>query len=115
PMRTLAHRLSILLHPLFMPVYTLWLALRVDPQLGINLRPEAPWTMLATVAVMTIAFPLVSTLLMLRAGLVRSLGMPARQERIAPYAMTLVYYAMTWYLLYRSALHGALLALFTGA
>ncbi|MEO8587935.1 MAG: hypothetical protein ABI432_01070 [Flavobacteriales bacterium] len=114
-MRTAARWLSVLLHPLFMPVFTLWLAFRVDPHLAFFIPDEARWIILGMVALMTIVFPLTSALLLLRAGLISSLLMPTRTERIAPYIMTMIYYAMTWYLLRRSPLHPAVHGLFLGA
>lgn len=114
-MRTAARWLSVLLHPIFLPTYTLGLALRLDPHLAFFLPAEAQWITLGMVALMTIAFPITSTLLLLRAGLISSLEMPARRERIAPYVMTMIYFAMAWYLLRRTPLHPAVHALLLGA
>jgi hypothetical protein len=111
----LARVLNILLHPLFMPLYTVALALRVDPHLAFFLPGELRWIVIGMVALMTVAFPLTSTLLLLRTGLVRSLQMPERKERIAPFAMTAIYYGMAWYLLHRTPLHEAVFAIFFGA
>jgi hypothetical protein len=71
--------------------------------------------MVGMLALMTVAFPITSALLLMRSGLVDSLEMHTRQERIAPYVMTLVYYGMTYYLLRRTPLHPAVLAMFIGA
>ena len=114
-LRTIAHWLSVALHPLFLPTFTLWLAFRCDPHLAFFLPGEARWIILGMVALMTIAFPITSALLLLRAGLISSLEMPGRTERIAPYLMTMIYYAMTWYLLRRSPLHPAVQGLLLGA
>ncbi|MFN3874730.1 MAG: hypothetical protein ACK4L7_02315 [Flavobacteriales bacterium] len=107
--------LSILLHPLIMPALTLWAALRIDPHLAYFIAPGDRWKVLAMVGLMTIGFPLASALLLMRAGLLSSLEMPRRHERIAPYAMTLMYYGMTAYLLARTPLHPMVQALFVGA
>jgi hypothetical protein len=107
--------LSYLLHPLLMPTITLWLALRIDPHLAYFIAPQDQWKVLMMVALMTIGFPLASALLLMRAGLVSSLEMPTRRERIAPYGMSLMYYGMTAYLLARTPLHPMALALFIGA
>ncbi len=114
-MYPVARLLSIVLHPLLMPTYTLWLALHVDPRLGYFLGEQGMLVLLGMVALMTVAFPLTSTLLLLRAGLITSLEMPTRSERIAPYVMSLLYYGMTWYLLSRTPLHPAAVLLVPGA
>ncbi len=114
-MKKAAYWISIGLHPLFMPLIMLWLALRVDPHLGYFLGGQALLITLVMVAVMTIAFPLTSTLLLLRAGVIDDLRMPDHRQRFTPYVVTLIYYVMAYYLLRRSALHHGLLPLFSGA
>jgi hypothetical protein len=114
-MRFAAKLLSIVLHPLLMPLYTVLLALELDPHLGYFLQAERRWLTVGMLALMTVAFPITSALLLMRSGLVDSLEMHTRQERIAPYVMTLVYYGMTYYLLRRTPLHPAVLAMFIGA
>jgi hypothetical protein len=113
-MRRAAGWLSVLLHPVFMPLYTLALAMRVDPHLAWSMPEQARWITLAMVAVMTVAFPLTSTLLLLRAGILSDLQMHRKEERIAPFVMTLLYLTMTWYLLRQSPLHPVALSIFAG-
>ncbi|HQW05633.1 MAG TPA: hypothetical protein PLV08_00535 [Flavobacteriales bacterium] len=109
----LARAFSVLLHPLLMPLLTIWLALSVDPQLGYFL-PNSRWLLYTMLGIMTVAFPITSALLLMRAGVLSSLEMPTRQERIAPYVMTLMYFGMAYYLLHRTPLHPAVDALFIG-
>ncbi|MEZ4808561.1 MAG: hypothetical protein R2815_13950 [Flavobacteriales bacterium] len=106
--------LSVVLHPIFMPLYTLALAFRLDPYLAFFMPQEARWITLGMVGLMTIAFPITSTLLLLRAGMISSLEMPLRRERIGPYVMTLLYYGMTWYLVRQAPLHPSVNGLFLG-
>lgn len=113
-MVTAARWISVLLHPLFMPLYTLALVLWVDPHLAYFLPDHVRYFMLAMVTVMTILFPMVSTLLLLRARMLTSLEMPTREERVAPFVMTLLYYCMTYYLLQQSPLHPVVLSIFAG-
>lgn len=113
--RAIARLLSYALHPLLMPALTLWLALELDLHLGYFLPAESRWKLLAIVALMTIAFPLASAMLLRSAGVVRSLEMHARQERIAPFVMTLLYYVMAGYLLLKAPVHPLTVALLAGA
>lgn len=114
-MNAVARLLSIVLHPLFMPTYTLWLTMQLDPHMGFFLDARGRWLVLGMVALMTIAFPITSTLLFIRAGIVSGLNMPSRRERIAPFTMTLLYYGMAWFLLARTPLHSSFELLFFGA
>lgn len=113
-MRPAAQLLSYLLHPVLMPVLTVALAMYVDPPLVYFVPPQARWVMLAMLAVMTIAFPVTSTLLLIRAGLVQDLQMPTRQERLAPYFLTLLHFCLAYYLFRQSPAHPALHAILFG-
>ncbi|MBP6311151.1 MAG: hypothetical protein KA408_02705 [Flavobacteriales bacterium] len=113
-MRAVAHVLSVALHPLFMPFYMVFLVFQVDPHVAFFLPPEHHWIIFGMVALMTIAFPLTSTFLLLRTGMISSLQMPERSDRIGPYMLTLIYYGMMWYLLQRTPLHWTVSSLFIG-
>lgn len=113
-MKALAHFLSYALHPLFMPSVMVWLALELDPHLGYFLPPPGRWVMLGMLAVMTIAFPITSALMLKRAQLISSLQMPDHRERTAPFTITLVYYGMAYYLLTKTPLHPLVNAMFFG-
>ncbi len=109
-----ARFLSHVLHPLLMPLYSLWALLVLDPHVGYFLQPRGRLLLLGMVALMTFVFPVLSVLLMKRTGLVSSLELPRREERAAPYLMTLLYGGMTLYLLFRTPLHPVAYALFIG-
>lgn len=89
--------------------------MQLDPHLSYFLPPQARWFTLGMVMVMSVLFPLISLLLLRRAGFISSLEMPSRQERIAPFVLVLIYYGMTYYMLRQTRLDGAVLALFSGA
>lgn len=117
--RLIAKTISVLLHPLFMPFFSFVLAYWLDDSIGYFTPKELMYFNYAMVACMTIIFPLISTLILLRGKLINSLEMPDRKERSLPYAMTLFYYGRTYYLLQKfpydppvlSMLFGAMLAL----
>lgn len=106
--------LSYLLHPLLMPLYSMWALLVFDPHVGYFLQPQGRLLLLGMVALMTFLFPLISVLLMRRTGAISSIELPRREERAAPYLMTLLYGGMTLYLLFRTPLHPIAYALFIG-
>ncbi len=113
-MRKAAHALSLALHPVWMPTVALALALALDPLLAMMIPERGRHMLLRMIFLMTAVVPITSTLLMLRSGAASALAMPRGQERTAPYVVTLVYFAMAYYLLRRTPLHPAVLALFTG-
>jgi hypothetical protein len=100
-MRSIARLLSVLLHPVWMLTWVLAVCFHVDPWLTIGFAPEGKWLLLGTVFVMTALFPLTSTLMMRRSGLVSGLELPSPQERIPVYILTLIYYCLCYYLMWR--------------
>ncbi|MCB0794260.1 MAG: hypothetical protein KDB88_05950 [Flavobacteriales bacterium] len=114
-MRSLAFLLSMLLHPLFMPLFTLVIAFRMDPHISFFLPLPLILVTYLMVAVMTILFPLTSTLLLIHSGAVSGLSMVYRAERIIPFSLTLFYFGLCYYLLHRTPHHEATYAMFAGA
>lgn len=119
----MAKAISVLFHPLFMPFYSFVLAYWLDESVGYFTPKELMNFNYAMVACMTIVFPLISSLILLRGKLISSLEMPLREERTLPYFMTLFYYGLTYFLLQKfpydppvlSMLFGAILALLLSA
>ncbi|MBP6696626.1 MAG: hypothetical protein KA175_03335, partial [Flavobacteriales bacterium] len=113
-MRTAAHLLSVLLHPVFMPLLTLVMAFWLDPHLSFFLPLPLRLVTYGMVLVLTVLFPITSALLLLKSGAISTLAMPERKERIIPLLMTLFYTGMCLYLLHRTMHHPATYALFSG-
>jgi hypothetical protein len=114
-MRFAALVLSVLLHPLWMPTLVLSVAFAFDPHIAIPYPIGFRWFLVGMVFAMTGLFPLISALLMRRTGAISGLSMPQRTERLMPYAISLMYYGMCYWLLRRNPAHPMLLSLFFGA
>lgn len=114
-MRTAAHALSILLHPLWMTTLAVALCFWIDPYMYHGPGVEARLIFLGMLFLMTAVFPLVSALLMRRSGLVSDLTMPTRAERIPVYITGLLYHGMCWYLVRRITDHPVTLGILMGA
>lgn len=113
-MRSVAKLLSVLLHPVLMPLLTIALAMQVDPPLVYFVPPASRWIMLAMLAVMTVVLPVTSAFLLVRAGVVDDIWMNSRQERIAPYVLTLIHFGLAYYLFRQAPIHPALRCIFFG-
>ncbi|MEO8067377.1 MAG: hypothetical protein ABI599_06760 [Flavobacteriales bacterium] len=113
-MRTAARVLSILLHPLWMPLFIFLLAFWLVPHLGYFMVPQAIWFNHIVIGVMTGVFPLIGAALMLRARRTNGLVMEDRKQRIAPLLSTLLYYCLTYWLLRKYPHHPAALSMFLG-
>ena len=90
---------SGLFHPLLMPTYMLTILLLVNPFLfGVNgiSEPLARQT-IVMVFLYTCFIPLISVTIMLGLGMVDSLMLEDRMERIGPYLLVLVLYLWVYY------------------
>ncbi|PWJ44147.1 phosphatase PAP2 family protein [Sediminitomix flava] len=84
----LAKLLSYILHPIFMPLWmTAMLFYFYDFALLIN--EKGMWFILGFIFVFSICLPLLWIWFMYKVGIVKSLQMPAREERRLPYLMML--------------------------
>ena len=113
-MSKVAHVLSLLLHPVWMPTLALLTAFRTDPHLTFAFSERGQWMIIGMVFVMTALFPVSSMFMLWRSGAVGELAMPVRKERTVPFLLTLIYFCMAYYLLRRTPNHPATLALFSG-
>lgn len=113
-MRLLARVLSVLLHPVWMPTLTLFLAFSLDPFISFSFTSEGRLVIYGMVFVMTAVFPIISALMMLRNGLISTLSMPIRTERTLPFVLSWSYCGMTYYLIRRTPMHPTAWALFFG-
>lgn len=95
----LAQGISIVLHPLLVPTYMLILLLVVNPFLfGINSISERNGRLtLLMVFLYTFFVPMVSVLVMRFLGMMKSLEMADRTERIGPFLVTGVLYLWIFY------------------
>jgi len=95
----LARWLSILLHPVWMPFYALFILFRLNPYLLVTVSAQLQWTIFAIVILNTIVIPLFITYMLFSKGWVRTFDMEDREERIIPYitnalCLLLAYYMM---------------------
>ncbi|TGE05480.1 hypothetical protein [Hymenobacter fodinae] len=82
--RGLAMALSVVFHPLLVPSYLYYIVCYQLP--GLVLRPLLPerWFVLATVLLFTFVLPTISSVVLLRFGLLDSLEMSVRRQRAWP-------------------------------
>jgi hypothetical protein len=98
-MRILAYSLSVLLHPILIPVLTILILVEVDPLLSELLASKALWQVLLAVAITTAILPALSVYILYKAELIESMELKTRRERILPFTMTLFYLIATYVLL----------------
>ncbi|NUQ23854.1 MAG: hypothetical protein HUU34_07865 [Saprospiraceae bacterium] len=122
-LRMLAKVISILFHPLLMPTYMMALLLLVNPYLfGVNSIGEAEGKLLLLrIFLSTFFIPGVAIVMLRMLGMISTLEMRDKDERIGPYIITGVFYLWIFYnflhnslipTAYTTFLLGAVIALF---
>ncbi|TGD78517.1 hypothetical protein [Hymenobacter wooponensis] len=107
--RGLATALSVVFHPLLVPSYLYYIVCYQLP--GLVLRPLLPerWFVLGTVLLFTFVLPTLSSVVLLRFGLLDSLEMAARRQRAWPFLLATSSFIIAAVLLYRPQFFDALL------
>ena len=96
--RIAARVISVVFHPLFIPVYISWFLIFINP-LFPAIDAGDKWILLIRFVVMYTVFPLVTVLLAKALGFVESIYLRTQKDRIIPYIVCGIYYFWMWYVL----------------
>jgi hypothetical protein len=121
--RVLAQIVSIVFHPLFIPVYLTAFLLFVHPLMFAGYDDGRKLRLLATVIVNLSFLPLVTVFLSWRLGFLGGMFLRTQRERIIPLAAAMIFYFWCWYVLrnitdipvvFRDFLFGTFLTIIAG-
>lgn len=93
----LAHAISVVLHPVFMPCILFALVFYFSPAITAPLADEYRWPMFSLLVLTTLIIPLLSMLILRYFGGLPSLRMANRKERIMPFVYISAFYAFVTY------------------
>jgi len=97
--RGVAIVLSYVFHPLFIPVYLIWLLLNTQAFMFGQFSPAEKMLALVRFFIMYSFFPLVTVLLAKGLGFLQSIHLRTQKERIIPYIASNIYYFWMCYVL----------------
>lgn len=97
--RWVANFLSVVVHPLFVPVYITLFLLFIHPLVFAGYTEIAKIKLLTTVVVNLTLFPAITVFLCSRLGFISSIKMQTQKERLIPLAATMIFYFWGWYVL----------------
>lgn len=96
--RIVARGVSLLFHPLFIPVYASWFLIYYTPLFpGFSEGDKAK--LLVRFFIMYTMFPMVTVLLAKGLGFIQSVYLKTQKDRIIPYVACGLYYFWMWYVL----------------
>jgi len=93
---TLSKLISIILHPIFMPILALYLSLRQVPSIGFAITNYQNYIYLVLIF-STVILPLISIFFLIKSGKVSSLEMSNHKERSAPLFWTALWMGLGYY------------------
>lgn len=97
--RWLAHLVSFIFHPLFVPIYITFFVLYVHPLLFAGYNPGMKMRLVATVFVNLTMLPAITVFLCWRLKFIDNLYMNTQKERIIPLAAAMIFYFWCWFVL----------------
>lgn len=97
--KKIAKIVSIIFHPLLIPTYAMLILINTKNHYTLMLPIESRYIALAIVFLSSFVLPSVFVLILLKMGVVKSLQMESKQERVAPLFMTAIFFYGTYYLL----------------
>ena len=110
-----AQVISVLGHPLFMPLYAFGLLIYTNPYINMMITETSKYFTLGILLVFNIILPILTSVLFKLFGLIDSLYMKTAKERRWPFLLTLIWYYMGIELLTRIYVPQSFLLLMIGA
>jgi membrane-associated phospholipid phosphatase len=95
----IAKAISIVLHPMLLSTYALAILFNMQVYFSIGIPLKAKWMIGILIFIVTGLLPMLLALLMARLGIIKSLQMNQREERIWPFAIAAIFYYLAYYLL----------------
>ncbi len=111
----LAKFISIVGHPLFMPVYAMVLIFEFNPYINLQVPNNIQVIVLSILSIFTILLPLISAIFLKKFGVVKSIYMKTAEERKWPFLLSVLWYYIGFILLTTIALPISLYLLMIGA
>ncbi len=95
----IAKAISIVLHPMLLSTYALAILFNMQVYFSIGIPVKAKWMIGVLIFIVTGLLPMLLALLMARLGIIKSLQMNQREERIWPFVIAAIFYYLAYYLL----------------
>ena len=114
-MMRIAQFISIVCHPLFMPLYAVALIFQYNPYINLQVPERLQQIVFGILIIFTLLLPAITAILLTKLGTIKSLYMKTAQERKWPFLFTLLWYYLGFELLTEMNLPLSLFLLMIGA
>lgn len=114
-MRQLAHIFSYLFHPIFLPTAGLIIVFGLNTYISETTPLAKQFFIIFWIFINTAIIPLTFTLFLKWRGLVQSIQLHTREDRLVPFTFALLFYATNYWLMRDIALPPIILSIFLGS
>ena len=91
--------ISLIFHPLLIPSYLFISVFNMNSYVSLLIPTTAKFLIFSLVFIATFLFPLLIILIMKRRGLIKSLQMESKEERVYPFLLTGIFFFLSYYML----------------
>jgi len=111
----LAKFFSAILHPLLMPLISIYCLFSISSYFSFRINEKAIFLLYAIAFLFTVILPAATSVALYKLGWLSGLESPERNERKLPYIITAIYYTTAYYLLSKLPLPSVILLSVLGA
>lgn len=97
----LASIISVVFHPMLLTTYAFVILFNFRVYFSLGIPTTAKWMIGVFILVLTALLPLLLTFIMSRLGIIRTLLLHEREERLWPFAVAAIFYYLAYYLIGR--------------
>lgn len=110
-----ARAISYICHPMLLSTYAMIILFNMRGYFSMGIPSKAKWMIGILIFIITGLLPMLTAVLMSRLGIIKSMQMDQREERIWPFVITAIYYYLGYYLLKQLDLSPIFLLFMLGA
>lgn len=110
-----AQFISIVGHPLFMPLYAMILIFEFNPYIDLRVTNNIQVIVLSLLSIFTVLLPLITAIFLNKLGIVKNIYMKTAEERKWPFLLSILWYYLGFELLTNLALPISLYLIMIGA
>ncbi|MFU8844031.1 MAG: hypothetical protein ACNA7V_09520 [Bacteroidales bacterium] len=111
----LAKFFSIVFQPLLIPTYSLLILFNLNNHIAFGIPVNARQMILGMVFITTFLLPAIFLVFLYKRGIIKTLQMDSREERIFPMIITGIFYLTTYYIIRKFQLDSIYIRLFLGS
>jgi len=97
----IARIISIIFHPILIPTYFIAVIINLDAFFALMIPYEAKWKIIVLVLITSAIFPITVIYGMFRFGIISSLQMETREERLYPYLVSAIFLSLSTYMIWQ--------------